>query len=72
MCMGAIYWARLSGYYFACTRTDASDAGFDDAFLYDQLRLSPEERSLPGHCVAADDRLTPFIEWARSTQRIRC
>src|SRR5215210_4919822 len=30
MCMGAIYWARPKKVYFANTRTDAADIGFDD------------------------------------------
>src|SRR5207302_7374032 len=34
MCLGAIYWARPNGYFFACNRHHAAKAGFDDAFIY--------------------------------------
>src|SRR5579872_3632306 len=37
MCLGAIYWARPGKVYFACTAADAAAAGFDDAFIYEQL-----------------------------------
>lgn len=70
MCLGAIYWARLEGFYYACARTDAAEAGFDDAFIYEQLPLKPEERSLKGGCIHVEERLAPFVEWAQSTQKI--
>ena len=47
MCLGAIYWARLDGLYFAASRTDAASIGFDDEFLYTELgRGIPERRLL--------------------------
>jgi guanine deaminase len=71
MCVGAIYWAHLARFYYACSRSDAAEAGFDDAFIYDQLRLRPDERAIQGHCVQVESRLAPFIEWAQSAQKIR-
>ena len=46
MCLSAIYWARLSGVYFAATKEDAADAGFDDSFLYREVVLPLAERSI--------------------------
>ena len=37
MCLSAIYWARLDALYFAASRTDAAEAGFDDALLYEEM-----------------------------------
>ena len=71
MCLGAIYWARPRAYYFACTRESAAEAGFDDDFIYRELSLEPERRSIPGHCLKADRCNAPFIEWAQSIQKIR-
>lgn len=53
MCLGAIYWAHLDHLYFAATKTDAARAGFDDAFIYDELPLPPSSsiispRFMPG------------------------
>nr|HQG67405.1 nucleoside deaminase [Paludibacteraceae bacterium] len=33
MCLGAIYWAHLDKMYFANTKADAQNAGFDDSFI---------------------------------------
>jgi guanine deaminase len=37
MCLGAIYWARPARVFYASTAADAAAAGFDDAFIYDEL-----------------------------------
>ncbi len=40
MCLGAIYWARLARIYFANTAEDAAKIGFDDSFIYSELKAS--------------------------------
>jgi guanine deaminase len=70
MCLGAIYWARPIAFYFATSRKTAAEAGFDDAFIYDELRLAPEVRSIPGHCLLAEAGAEPFLEWERSARKI--
>lgn len=47
MCLGAIYWARPRAVYFAAERADAAQAGFDDAFIYDELPVPPHQRRIP-------------------------
>lgn len=71
MCLSAIYWARPRAYYFACTRDSAAEAGFDDAYIYDELHLRPDERAIPGHCLTALKSEEPFVEWAQTVQKIR-
>ena len=46
MCLGAIYWARLDGLYFAASRRDAASIGFDDELLYTELGLEIPQRRL--------------------------
>lgn len=46
MCLAAAYWAHVRCVYYASTRHDAAQAGFDDALIYQQLALPPERRSL--------------------------
>ena len=40
MCLGAIYWARPDRVYFAATASDAAEAGFDDSFIYEELKVA--------------------------------
>ena len=71
MCLGAIYWARPSVFYYAGTRATAAASGFDDAFIYNELQLNPSERSIPGHCLLPERGLRAFVEWANSRNRVR-
>src|SRR5438445_5340214 len=47
MCFGAIYWARLARVYFANTAEDAARIGFDDSFIYNELKQPSALRSIP-------------------------
>ena len=71
MCMGAIYWARPARLYFAATRTDAARIGFDDAYIYEQLRLPPDERAIEMIQIMRDAALPAFAEWQRKEDKIR-
>lgn len=70
MCMAAIYWARLDALYFAGTRLDAAEAGFDDDFLYKELPLDYEKRSLKCVHIMAEEGKQPFADWARYDEKI--
>src|SRR4051812_41518464 len=70
MCLGAIYWARLRAVFYAATRHDAAAAGFDDAFVYDQIARAPQERDLPMRFVAHPEGHAPFAAWAVNPDRI--
>lgn len=45
MCLAAAYWAHIRTIYYANTRRDAQNAGFDDAVIYNQFSL-PEQSQL--------------------------
>lgn len=63
MCFASIYWARLAKVYFAANHNDADKAGFDDGFIYQELKLKTEERKIPFEELANDLKLLPFQEW---------
>src|ERR1051325_2349055 len=69
MCLGAIYWARPARVFFAASHEDAAEAGFDDSFIYRQLQLPREERSIP--MVQVEDRhaTRPFEAWVNKPDR---
>jgi tRNA(Arg) A34 adenosine deaminase TadA len=70
MCLGAIYWARLSRITYGCTHEDAAAAGFDDSFIYAQFRIPASERSIPMAALMREEALDCFREWERKTDRI--
>jgi tRNA(Arg) A34 adenosine deaminase TadA len=70
MCLAAIHWARIDRLWFACSREDAADAGFDDALLYDELALEPDRRRLPSAQLLRDEALASFRDWAAKADRI--
>lgn len=47
MCLGAIYWARPKMVFYGCTKADAAAIGFDDDFIYDELKLPYTQRAIP-------------------------
>ena len=47
MCLGAIYWARPKAVYYACTKEDAAEGGFDDSFIYKEIMLDGSRRFIP-------------------------
>nr|WP_199077268.1 nucleoside deaminase [Pedobacter sp. ASV19] len=69
MCLSAIYWARISKIYYANTKTDAGNIGFDDKFIYDELEKPMELRSLPIKQMMRDEALQAFKLWEQSTMR---
>jgi len=63
MCLAAIYWARIPRVYFANTRADAAAIGFDDDFIYRQIPLPPERRSVAMTQLLRDAAQASFREW---------
>jgi tRNA(Arg) A34 adenosine deaminase TadA len=70
MCLAAAYWARFDRLVYAATRDDAARAGFDDAFLYDEIPLVPEARSLPMSSLVRAEAVAVFDEWLAKPDRI--
>jgi guanine deaminase len=70
MCLGAIYWARIGKIYFANTKKDAAEIGFDDKFIYEELEKPSEQRSLPAEQFMRDEAQEAFQLWQESEKRI--
>lgn len=63
MCLSAAYWARVDAIVYGASREDAAAAGFDDAFIYDEIGLAPAARSIPMRRAAAGAAAALFEEW---------
>jgi guanine deaminase len=70
MCLGAIYWARPARVFYGATARDAAEAGFDDAFIYEQIALNLAERKIPFIGVSRDEALACFREWQAKPDRV--
>jgi tRNA(Arg) A34 adenosine deaminase TadA len=66
MCLAASYWARLRAIYYGASAADAARAGFDDAFLYAELRKDAPQRTLPSTQLLAEEAWSSFAEWIAS------
>lgn len=70
MCLAAAYWARLDAVFYASSAADAARAGFDDAFLYDELRKSEGERTLPMTQLLREEAWESFAAWIASETKM--
>lgn len=70
MCLGAIYWARIAGIYFANAAEDAAAAGFDDALIYRELTLPLHQRKIPMNQVMRGQAAAAFRAWNDKPDKI--
>lgn len=63
MCLGAIYWARPDRVLFAAGKDAAAAAGFDDAFIYQEIALPPQDRHIPMDQACVAEGHAPFDRW---------
>lgn len=70
MCLSAIYWARLDTIYYANSREDAAEIGFDDEMLYNEIPKPILERSIPTHRMLEEEAIAPFSDWKSKTDKV--
>jgi tRNA(Arg) A34 adenosine deaminase TadA len=71
MCLAAIYWARIPRVYYGNTRADAAAIGFDDDFIYQQIPLPPQSRSIAMQPLLRDAAQAAFQEWRAKADKVR-
>src|ERR1700761_2316332 len=70
MCLAAIYWARCEAIFYGNTAADAAAAGFDDAFLYDELKRPVNARTIPTINMLHGQAVASFDAWRAQLGRI--
>ncbi|MCC8035077.1 MAG: nucleoside deaminase [Rikenellaceae bacterium] len=70
MCLGALYWAGISKIYYGAGKHDAAEAGFDDSFIYDEMSLPYEERSIPAVQLLRDEAKGAFALWNEKSDKV--
>lgn len=71
MCLGAIYWARLSRIYFAAVDADAAQAGFDDSLIYRELAQPHSRRKIPMIQLMREEAVEAFRTWEKMPNKIQ-
>lgn len=71
MCLSAIYWAHIPLVLYGNTRGDAAAIGFDDDFIYQQIPLAPDQRTIAMKPCLRDESLVSFKEWAAKADKVR-
>lgn len=69
MCFGAVYWARIDKLYFANTKQDAKNIGFDDSFIYDEINLPYEKRKIPNIQILQNEAAEAFKDWEKKEDK---
>jgi tRNA(Arg) A34 adenosine deaminase TadA len=64
MCFGALYWARPARIFYANSKEDAASIGFDDAFIYEQLKIDDStQREIPLIKIGLSEAISVFEKW---------
>jgi tRNA(Arg) A34 adenosine deaminase TadA len=70
MCLGAIYWARISRIYFGNLAQDAAKIGFDDSTIYREIAQPRAERGIPMIQMMRDEAIAAFLAWEENPKKI--
>ncbi len=70
MCLAASYWARLDEVFYGSSAADAARAGFDDVFLYDEIRKNSAQRRMPMGQLLQDEAWASFAAWIASDKKV--
>jgi tRNA(Arg) A34 adenosine deaminase TadA len=71
MCLAAAYWARVDAMFYGASAADAARAGFDDAFLYAEMRKNSADRKLRSMQLLGDEAWASFAAWIASPNKIK-
>lgn len=69
MCLSAIYWAHIDEIYYANTKVDAANIGFDDNFIYEELAKPADQRKVPIKQLMRDEAQHTFRLWESTSSK---
>lgn len=71
MCLSALYWAGIERLCYGNTKRDAAAIDFDDSFIYDQLDLGYDRRSVRCEHFLRDKALKAFRMWEEKSDKTK-
>lgn len=69
MCLSAIYWANIKTVYYCTDKFQVEKIGFSDKFIYDELALPKEKRTLHIDKINLPEGVNLFHEWMTKGDR---
>lgn len=70
MCLAALYWSRCRAIFYGNSAADAARVGFDDSFLYEEVKKPLEQRSIPIVQLMPEVAWESFAAWERSPFKV--
>ncbi|WP_374046812.1 nucleoside deaminase [uncultured Alistipes sp.] len=70
MCLSALYWAGVERICYGNTKEDAKAINFDDSFIYDQLELDYDSRSIRCEHFMRDKAIRAFEAWQEKSDKV--
>jgi guanine deaminase len=70
MCLAALYWSRCRAIYYGNDAADAAKVGFDDSFLYEEVKKPLSERTIPIRCLLPEEAWESFALWRDSQSKV--
>lgn len=70
MCLSAIYWVRCKAIFYGNVAVDVATIGFDDSFLYDEMRIPLYARKIPTMCLLPDEAWESFAAWSDNPLKV--
>ena len=71
MCLSAIYWSHIDKIFYANTRDDAKNIGFDDSFIYSEINKKIGDRKIQMIQMLRDEALKAFKIWDEKVDKIK-
>jgi guanine deaminase len=70
MCLSAIFWARIDRVYYSATRDDATEAGFDDSAIYQEVSSPLDRRRIPLIRLPSESAGALLAKWRHMQHKV--
>jgi tRNA(Arg) A34 adenosine deaminase TadA len=70
MCLAALYWSRCAAIFYGNNAADAAKVGFDDSFLYEEVKKPLSERAIPIAPLCSAEAWASFAAWEKSPYKV--
>ena len=70
MCLSAAYWAHIDSIFYACSKYDANEIGFDDEAIYAELQFDNANKKIKLTQALHEEGKKVFENWKDNDNKI--